>query len=113
MTTIPTDELGCIAVAKNALSHNNNEVEFETQQTEYPYKWDGDVVTYAMVRGTEDLPGDSMEVIAMNLAMTTWDFEIPLTLKVVKKSENPDITLEFSDSEHDEYFRDFLSGTEV
>ena len=106
MTTIPTDELGCIAVAKNALSHNNNEVEFETQQTEYPYKWDGDVVTYAMVRGTEDLPGDSMEVIAMNLAMTTWDFEIPLTLKVVKKSENPDITLEFSDSEHDEYFRD-------
>ena len=42
----------------------------------------------------------------MNLAMTTWDFEVDLTLQVVKKNENPDITLEFSDSENDDYFKD-------
>lgn len=106
VSTIDTQNLGCIAKAKNLQSHSNNEVEFETQQTEYPHKWDEPTVTYAMIRGTEDIPGDSMEIIAMNLAMTTWDFEIPLTLQVVKKNENPDITLEFSDSENDDYFRD-------
>ena len=106
MSTIDFQNLGCIAKAKDIQSRNNNEVEFEVQQSEYPHKWDNAVVTYAMIRGTEDLPGDSMEVAAMNLAMTTWDFEIPITLQVVNKNENPDITLEFSDSDHDEYFKD-------
>ena len=106
LSTIDLQNLGCIVKAKNAQSRNNNEVEFEAQQVEYPHKWDKPIVTYAMIRGTEDLPEDSMEIVAMNLAMTTWDFEIPLTLQVVKKNENPDITLEFSDSDHDDYFRD-------
>jgi hypothetical protein len=106
MSTIDLQNLMCIVKAKNIRSHNNNEVEFETQQTEHPHKWEKPIVTYAMIRGTDDLPEDSMEVIAMNLAMTTWDFEIDLTLQVVKKNENPDITLEFSDSENDEYFKD-------
>ena len=96
----------CIVKAKNPQSHSNNEVEFETQQNEYPHKWDKSIVTYAVLRGTEDLPDDSMEKLVMNLAMTTWDFEIPLVLQVVKKDENPDITLEFSDSDHDDYFKD-------
>ena len=47
----------------------------------------------------------TLEITAMNLAMTTWDFEIPLVLQVVKKNEHPDITLEFSDSDHDDYFK--------
>ena len=106
MSIVDLQNLGCIVKAKNIRSRNNNEVEFEAQQTEYPHKWEKSTVTYSMIRGTEDLPEDSMEVIAMNLAMTTWDFEIDLTLQVVKKNENPDITLEFSDSEHDEYFKD-------
>ena len=105
MSTIDSQNLGCIAKAKNFRSRNNNEVEFEALQTEYPHKWEKPTVTYAMIRGTEDLPEDSMEIIAMNLAMTTWDFEIPLILQVVKKNENPDITLEFSDSENDDYFK--------
>jgi hypothetical protein len=106
MSTIYSKDIGCIVKAKNVLSRNNNEVEFEAQQTEYPHKWEKSTVTYAMIRGTEDLPEDSMEIIAMNLAMTTWDFEIDLTLQVVKKNENPDITLEFTDSENDPYFKD-------
>lgn len=101
MSTIDSQNLGCIAKAKNIQSRNNNEVEFEAIQTEYPHKWEKSIVTYAMMRGT----GDFMDVIVMNLAMTTWDFEIPLTLQVVKKNENPDITLEFPDSENDDYFK--------
>ena len=85
MSTINTDELGCILVAENAFSKTNSEAHYEAQQAEYPHKWDKPVVTYALVRGTEDLPGDSMERIALNLAMTTWDLEIPIVLDVVKK----------------------------
>lgn len=106
MSLINTNELGCILVAKNIFSKTNNEAYYETQQTEYPAKWDKPTVTYAMVRGTEDLPGDSMERTALNLAMTTWDLEIPLILNVVKKNENPDITLEFADSDSDPFFKE-------
>ena len=109
MSEVDSQTLGCIVKAKNVQSRNNNEVEFEAQQVEYPHKWDKPIVTYSMIRGTEDLAGDSMEVLAMNLAMTTWDFEIPLNLQVVKKTENPDITLEFSDSDNDDYFKDHPS----
>jgi hypothetical protein len=106
MSTIDLQNLGCVVTAKNIQSRNNNEVVFEVPQAEYPHKWEKSTLTYAMIRGTEDLPEDSMEIIAMNLAMTTWDFEIPINLQVVKKNENPDITLEFSDSDNDEYFKD-------
>ena len=106
MSAINTDELGCILVAKDVFSRTNNEAYYEVQQTEYPHKWDKPIVTYAIIRGTEDLPGDSLERIAMNLAMTTWDLEIPIILKVVKKNENPDITLEFADKQSDPFFKE-------
>ena len=105
MTARNSKKFGCVALAKNLRSKNNNEVQFQTPHYEYPKKWEKPVVTYAVIRGTEDLPGDSMEVLAMNLAMTTWDFEIPLTMKVVKKTEKPDITLEFQDSENDKFLK--------
>jgi hypothetical protein len=106
MSTINTDELGCILVAKDALSKTNSEAYYEVQQTEYPHKWDKPIVTYSLVRGSEDLPGDSMESLALNLAMTTWDIEIPTVLDLVKKNENPDITLEFADKENDPFFKE-------
>jgi len=106
LSTIDTNELGCILVADDIFSKTNSQAHYEVQQTEYPHKWDKPTVTYALLRGTEDIPGDSMERIAMNLAMTTWDLEIPSILKVVKKEENPDITLEFADNQSDQYFKD-------
>lgn len=106
MSSINTNELGCILVAEDMFSKTNNDAHFEVQQTEYPHKWDKPEVTYALVRGTDDIPGDSIERIAMNLAMTTWDLEIPLILKVVKKNENPDITLEFADNQSDAFFKE-------
>ena len=56
--------------------------------------------------GNEDLPGDSMESLALNLAMTTWDIEIPTVLDLVKKNENPDITLEFADKQNYPFFKE-------
>ena len=101
-----TNEFGCILTAKDVHSKTNNEAVYEVQQSEYPHKWDKPTITYAVIRGTEDIPGESMERIAMNLAMTTWDFEIPITLQVVKKNENPDITLEFANNENDPFFKE-------
>ena len=59
MSVIDSQNLGCIVKAKNIQSRNDNEVEFEVQQREYPHKWDKPIVTYAMLRGTDDLPDDS------------------------------------------------------
>ena len=106
MSTINTSELSCILVANDIFSRTNNEAQYEVQQTEYPQKWDKPKVTYSVIRGSDDLPGDSLERIAMNLAMTTWDIEIPLILEVVKKNENPDITLEFADRNRDPFFKE-------
>jgi len=106
MSIIDPSELGCILVAKDTSSKTNNDAYYEVQQTEYPHKWDKPTVTYSLVRGTEDLPGDSLESLALNLAMTTWDLEIPIVLDLVKKNENPDITLEFADKENDPFFNE-------
>lgn len=66
--------------------------------------WQKDVITYAVIKGTEDLSGDSQERIAMNLAMTTWDLEIRARLQVAKASDNPDITVKFATKDEDPYF---------
>lgn len=105
------EHLSCIAHATNMSIMDDNGIEFQTPsaQTEIPDKWSKSEVTYCLIRGSEDISDDSSETQAMNLAMTTWDVEIPLVLKVVKRTENPDITVEFSDSMHDSYFRDNFS----
>ena len=64
------------------------------------------VLTYAVIKGTDDLPGYSPERIAMNLAMTSWNLEIPVKLKSVKATEHPDITVKFADKTTDKYFKD-------
>jgi len=76
--------------------------EFEPQQ-EWSGKWDQPVVTYSIIRGTEDIEGD--ERLALNLAMTTWDIEVSLSLEYVKKEMNPDITIKFVPKEEDEFFK--------
>ena len=71
---------------------------FETQE-EISAKWDKQELTYSIKSGTGDF--DKLRT-ALNLAMTTWDIEIPIKLKWVK--ERGDITLEFSTT--DKYFTD-------
>jgi len=74
-------------------------------QTEWVYRWEHDPVTYAVIKGTDDMPGDSPERLATNLAMTTWDAEIELTLQWVRRDQNPDITIEFRPRDEDDLFK--------
>jgi len=83
------------------VTEKNGKLEFQTQ-TDWPYLWDGKEVTYAIVRGTDDIKGD--ERLVLNLAMTTWDAEIKLTLKAVKFDQNPQITVKFLPSSQDAFF---------
>jgi len=76
--------------------------EFEPQQ-EWNGKWEQPVVTYSVIRGTNDIEGD--ERLALNLAMTTWDIEVDLTLQWVRNDANPDITISFVPKDEDELFR--------
>jgi len=73
------------------------------EQTEWDGKWEQPIVTYSVIRGTEDIEGD--ERMALNLAMTTWDLEIDLTLQYVRKDMNPDITISFVPKDDDAYFK--------
>lgn len=76
-----------------ALNQNGS---FQTQE-EISAKWDKKELTYSIKSSTKDF--DRLRT-ALNLAMTTWDIEIPIKLKYVK--ENGDITLEFTHK--DPYF---------
>jgi len=75
--------------------------EFQAQE-EWSGKWDQSVVTYSIIRGTNDIEGD--ERLALNLAMTTWDIEVDLSLEYVKHDMNPDITIKFIPSKDDSLF---------
>jgi len=97
---IPT----CVVKERQIKIHSGlSSQEFEEQE-ELGRRWEQSEVTYAVIRGTADIEGD--ERMAMNLAMTTWDFEIPLKLRFVRVSDNPDITVEFKPSSEDQYFKD-------
>lgn len=77
-----------------ALNHNGS---FQSQE-EINAKWDKPILTYSIKSGTGDF--DQLR-LALNLAMTSWDVEIPIKLKYVKSGG--DITLEFS--KDDPYFK--------
>ena len=74
----------------------NQNGSYSTQE-ELTAKWDKTILTYSIKSGTNDF--DKLRT-ALNLAMTTWDIEIPIKLKWVKYGG--DITLEFSTT--DQYF---------
>lgn len=67
-------------------------------------KWTKSPVTYAVVRGTNDVPRSHLYFKAVNLAFTIWELECKLKLKVVKSTENPDITVKWVPGIEDEYF---------
>ena len=75
------------------------------QESEWAHKWDHSPVTYSVIRGTEDLPGESVERLMVNLAMTTWDAEIKTLLTWVRRDANPDITIEWRRQEEDDLFK--------
>jgi predicted Zn-dependent protease len=85
---------------------NNGELEFsEEDQTHWKHKWDKQVVYYALQVDSEDIKGRALETKAVNLAMSTWNFEIPIKLKSVRGNQTPDIYINFVKSENDEHLK--------
>ena len=84
----------------------NGELEFsEEDQTSWDHKWDKQVVYYALQRDSEDIEGRAKERLATNLAMSTWNFEIPVKLKSVRRGQTPDIYINFVRQQDDDYLK--------
>ena len=85
---------------------NNGELEFsEEDQTHWDHKWNKQIVTYALQKDSEDIEGRAKEKLAVNLAMSTWNFEIPVKLKSVKGNQSPDIFINFANEDDDKYLK--------
>ncbi len=93
---------GCIII-RNDL---NGKVEFISEQTEWEGKWDKDVLYYD-VEHHESLKLISKRQLkrSVNLAISTWNFEIPLKFKSAWNTQ-ADIEIRFRTKEEDKYFKD-------
>ncbi len=75
-------------------------------QSEWDGKWEKDILTHSLVRGTEDIPDNYLESLAMSLALTTYAAEVPIRFKKVRSDQNPDIRVEFKSPEEEQMFAD-------
>ena len=84
----------------------NGKVEFVSEQTEWEGKWNKDVLYYD-VEYHESLKLISKRQLkrAVNLAISTWNFEIPLKFKSAWNTQ-ADIEIRFRTKEEDNYFKD-------
>ena len=83
----------------------NGKVEFVSEQTEWQHKWEKDVLTYD-VEHHESLKLISKRQLkrAVNLAVSTWNFEIPLKFKSAWNTQ-ADIEIRFKTKDEDDYFK--------
>jgi|TARA_R110002074_G_scaffold373697_1_gene549907 hypothetical protein len=92
-----------------AWSEHFDKIEFiEDTQTEWRHKWELDVMYYDVISPCRTLEEKKVRK-ALNLAMTTWDIEIPVKFKSNwgnKKSPISNITIDFKSSDEDHYFKD-------
>ena len=90
-------------------SLNNDKVEYiENTQTEWRHKWDLDTMYYDVISPCRTLSQKKVRK-ALNLAMTTWDIEIPIKFKSNWNNyrvPESNITIDFKSSDEDHYFRD-------
>jgi|TARA_B110000263_G_scaffold191610_1_gene169548 hypothetical protein len=90
-------------------SLNNDKVEYiENTQTEWRHKWDLDTMYYDVISPCRTLSQKKVRK-ALNLAMTTWDIEIPVKFKSNWNNyrvPQSNITIDFKSSDEDHYFRD-------
>jgi hypothetical protein len=82
-------------------------IEFiESMQEEWNGKWNKNILTYCVIRGTDDIPGDKQESLAMALALRTFAVEIPIKFHKVSVNENPDLRVEFKSPQEEHRFQD-------
>ena len=84
---------------------SNHDIEF-VEQEEWPHKWEKSVVYYDVLNTTKGLSQKQLR-IALNVTMTTWDIEIPVTFKPTWWfGQTADITIEFKSPDEDRLFKD-------
>ena len=84
----------------------NGKVEFVSEQTEWQYKWEKDILTYDIeYHETLKLISKSQLKRAVNLAISTWNFEIPIKFKSAWNTQ-ADIEIRFKTKDEDTYFKD-------
>ena len=92
-----------------AWSENLDKIEFiEDTQTEWRHKWELDTMYYDVISPCRTLSEKKVRK-ALNLAMTTWDIEIPVKFKSNWNNYRvpvSNITIDFKTSEEDHYFKD-------
>lgn len=81
-------------------------VEF-IEQEEWPHKWEGDTIYYDILNTPNGLSRKELEK-GLNIAMTTWDIEIPVKFRPAWwfTDEKADITVEFKSPDQDQLFKD-------
>lgn len=78
----------------------------DKEQSHWSGKWNDEIVWYSLQKDSVDIVGRAKELKAVNLAFSTWNFEIPLKLKNVRGSDQPpDITINFVKSENDTHLK--------
>ncbi len=86
-----------------------NKIQFiEDVQEEWGHKWDLDVMYYDIISECRTIPLNKVKR-ALNLAMTTWDLEIPVKFKSNWNNRRfpiSNITISFKSSVEDHYFKD-------
>jgi hypothetical protein len=87
------------------LNNKYEVVDVGVEQDEWPHKWNKQILTYAVLKGSADFPNESMQRQAVNLAMTMWDIEIEMDLHPVKADQNPDVRFYWMSSSENPVFR--------
>ena len=87
--------------------HRLEQIEFLEDQVEYPKKWNKDTVYYYIETINIPLLLTKRQLLtAINLAMTTWDIEIPVRFRSTRNIKLADIIIAFEDANTNVYFSD-------
>ena len=98
----------CVVYAN--MNHESNEY-LEDIQEEWEHKWEDPIIWYDVIGECRTIQTKKVKR-ALNLAMTTWDIEIPTKFKPVwmtrrnQPKKIPNITIDFKSSEEEKYFKD-------
>ena len=86
----------------------NHTLSFSEDQQEWNHKWDLETIFYSLNYNDECplIPKNKMRQ-TINLAMNTWNFEIPIKIKSLYKNyDNADIKIMFKKTEDDNIFKE-------
>ncbi|MCA9828545.1 MAG: matrixin family metalloprotease, partial [Nitrosopumilus sp.] len=87
--------LRCELVVENNKTHFKQYLNGKESQTETGRKWKKSFLTYSIMKGTIDTPGDAEETRVLSLALQTWGVEVPIVFIRVHSTQSPDIRVEF------------------